>query len=103
MVKCNQLCEWNRYKHGCAKPLHVACPLEAALGNTGVANENPMTNADRIRAMSDEQLAKYLFDVERGNFTIDCCDDRFCDTQNCCHDCTDAAIKWLKQPAEEET
>ena len=60
----------------------------------------PITNADRIRAMSDEELAKYLFDVEQGNFTIDCCDDRFCDTQNCCHDCTDAAIKWLKQPAE---
>ena len=60
------------------------------------------TNADRIRAMSDEELAKYLFDVEQGNFTIDCCDDRFCDTQNCCHDCTDAAIKWLKQPAEGE-
>ena len=61
-----------------------------------------MTNADRIRAMSDEELAKYLLDVEQGNFTIDCCDDRFCDTQNCCHDCTEAAIKWLKQPAEVE-
>lgn len=61
----------------------------------------PQTNADRIRSMSDEELAKYLFDVEQGNFTIDCCDDRFCDTQNCCHDCTDAAIKWLKQPVKD--
>ena len=61
---------------------------------------SPQSNADRIRAMSDEELAKYLLDVEQGNFTIDCCDDRFCDTQNCCHDCTEAAIKWLKQPAE---
>lgn len=61
-----------------------------------------MTKADRIRTMSDEELAKYLFDVEQGNFTIDCCDDRFCDTQNCCHDCTGAAIKWLQQPAEGE-
>lgn len=60
----------------------------------------PMSNADWIRAMSDEELVKYLFDVEQGNFTIDCCDDRFCDTQNCCHDCTDAAIKWLQQPVE---
>lgn len=64
-------------------------------------NKPKQTNADRIRAMSDEELAKYLFDVEQGNFTIDCCNDRFCDTQNCCHDCTEAAIKWLKQPAEE--
>lgn len=60
----------------------------------------PRTNVDRIRDMNDEKLAKYLFDVEQGNFTIDCCDDRFCDTQNCCHDCTEAAVKWLRQPAE---
>lgn len=59
-----------------------------------------MTNADRIRAMSDEELANYLFDVEQGNLSIDCCDDRFCDTQNCCHDCTEAAIKWLQQPVK---
>lgn len=59
-----------------------------------------MTNGDRIRVMSDEELAKYLFDVEQGNFTIDCCDDRFCDTEHCCHDCTAAAIKWLQQSAE---
>ena len=58
MVKCNQLCEWNRYKLGCAKPLHVACPLETALGNTGVANENPVTNGDHVRTMCDGALAE---------------------------------------------
>lgn len=58
MVKCNQLCEWNRYKHGCVKPLPVACPLETALGNTGVADENPVTNGDRVRDMCDGDLAK---------------------------------------------
>lgn len=58
MVKCNQLCEWNRYKLGCAKPSHVACPLETTLGNTGVANENPVTNGDRVRDMCDGDLAK---------------------------------------------
>lgn len=63
----------------------------------------PQTNADRIRAMSDEELAKYLLDVEQGNFTVDICDDKICNTQNCCHDCTEAAIKWLKQPAEQAT
>lgn len=60
MVICNQLCEWNHYKHGCAKPLHVACPLEAALGNTGVANENPVTNGDLVRDMCDGDLAKFF-------------------------------------------
>lgn len=81
-------------------------PVCALFGDCVVAfeaqkKENVRTNADRIRAMSDEELAKYLLDVEQGNFTIDCCNDRFCDTQNCCHDCTEAAIKWLKQPVEE--
>lgn len=58
MVICNQLCEWNRYKLGCAKPLHVACPLETALGNAGVASENPVTNGDHVRDMCDGELAE---------------------------------------------
>lgn len=69
--------------------------------NCNGSGEKQQTNADRIRAMSDEQLAKFLLDVEQGNFSVDCCDDRFCNTQNCCHDCAEAAIKWLKQPAED--
>lgn len=63
MVKCNQLCEWNRYKLGCVKPLHVACPLETALGNSGVANESPVTNGDRVRSMDDAALAEWIVSV----------------------------------------
>lgn len=86
MVICNQLCEWNRYKLGCAKPFHAACPLETALGNTGVANENPVSNADRIRAMSDEELASFLESL---------CHRLLCDKKY--------FLEWLKQPAEEAT
>ena len=60
MVKCNQLCEWNHYKLGCVKPLHVECPSETVLGNAGVANENPVTNGDRVRDMCDGDLAKFF-------------------------------------------
>lgn len=60
MVKCNSLCEWNHYKHGCVKPLHVECPSETVLGNAGVANENPVTNGDRVRTMCDGDLAKFF-------------------------------------------
>ena len=80
---------------------HYSGQLTGRLTSCPDFKQKPKTNADRIRAMSDEELAKYLLDVEQGNFTIDCCNDRFCDTQNCCHDCTEAAIKWLKQPVEE--
>lgn len=62
----------------------------------------PMTNGDRIRAMSDEELAVLLaHKIPHG----DCCDctlecavfeaDKFDDC------CENAFYKWLKQPAEE--
>lgn len=60
------------------------------------------TNADRIRAMSDEELAKLLLDADQGNFTVDICDERYCvaDQNDCPHDCKAAALKWLQQPME---
>lgn len=105
MVICNQLCVWNRYKHGCAKPLPVACPLETALGNTGVANENPVTNGDRVRAMSDEDLANFLHNVV-SKFMCEYCKEyeRIKAAKghaNCNGECDKAYLVWLKQPAEE--
>ena len=58
-----------------------------------------LTNADRIRAMSDEELAKYLsnpcdcaVDPERDGF------------RECGNDlCVKYLLEWLQQPAEEET
>lgn len=44
--------------------------------------DEPQTNADRIRAMSDEELAEFL-EGEYGNFATGC------------------ALAWLKQPAKE--
>ena len=59
----------------------------------------PATNADRIRAMSDEELAKYLsnpcecaVDPERDGY------------RECGNDlCVKYLLEWLQQPAEEET
>lgn len=58
------------------------------------------TNADRIRCMSDEELAEFL------------CDFRGCDTdENTCIGCKGeqycraghaGTMEWLQQPAEEE-
>ena len=52
---------------------------------------DPMTNADRIRAMSDEELADYFAEVgsEVNNGTI-------------YSDRPEDWFEWLKQPAEEE-
>ena len=59
-------------------------------------NRNPQTNADRIRAMSDEELAKWLCSI----LTAECC-DRSCPARYMCDFNDNGLIKWLKQPAEE--
>ena len=51
----------------------------------------PMTNADRIRAMTDEELAEFLWG--------DGCPGS---KRECDGDCVKCFLEWLKQPAEVE-
>lgn len=53
---------------------------------------DPQTNADRIRAMTGEELAKFLESV-----TIASCVEP---SRNCRASCTDCILDWLQQPAE---
>ena len=68
---------------------------------SGVA---PMTNADRIRAMTDEELAKYLYYGFDARY---CRNDPACiallDTEGGVPDekCIGCALKWLEQPWED--
>ena len=59
--------------------------------------QKPQTNVDRIRAMSDEQLAEFLNRVKE---PCDCC--QLAVVEGACTEtlCDDAMTKWLKQPAE---
>ena len=70
------------YRHGCFGEDMCRC-IE------------PMTNADRIRAMSDEEMAEFIISIpmcvgedEDLNCEIDVCKECF--------------LKWLQQPAEED-
>ena len=54
-----------------------------------------VTNADRIRAMSDEELACV---IQCPSFFDDCAEQK-CTEYNNCHVC---ALHWLQQPVEEE-
>ena len=56
----------------------------------------PMTNADRIRSMSDEELAEWLCSL----MTAECCDQR-CPARDICNLGDNGLVKWMKQPAEE--
>lgn len=59
----------------------------------------PMTNADRIRAMSDEELAKFLCTIRSSqSYGFPC---SYCVAEEFCHDGHTGMIDWLQQPAEE--
>jgi hypothetical protein len=86
------------YKDGHKYCVKHRCPcLEDACANYG-----ELTNADRIRAMSDEEIAddwmNYLVMCQRCAYANECetADDGIVEN------CREGILKWLKQPAEGE-
>lgn len=56
-----------------------------------------LTNADKIRSMTDEELGKWICSI----MSSDCC--RWtCPARHMCGLNDNGLVKWLKQPAEEE-
>ena len=68
-------------------------------GGTGIV-KIPMTNADRIRAMSDVELASFLCDFLTSCEPEHPCND--CVAKSYCHTGHNGMIDWLQQPAKEE-
>ena len=66
------------------------CPVCGGIGT----HEIQMTNADRIRAMSDEELAN-IVECPYGNPYF----DEHLPCKGSCHDCL---LIWLQMPAEED-
>ena len=63
----------------------------------------PPTNADRIRAMSDEELSEFISRIEIGDFGPQVYGKTFCDMCKGQYECDDCRLWWLQQPAEEDT
>lgn len=59
---------------------------------------HPQTNADRIRAMSDEELAEFVGDICLCSH-IQYVDRKFCESRAVCG--TDCIVDWLKQPVKD--
>ena len=65
----------------------------------------PMTNAERIRAMSDEELARHLHCI--GWDCHLCAEHKMLDNEpllrleKCDENCFEHCLEWLKQPAED--
>ena len=70
--------------------------------------KKPQTNADRIRSMTDEELAELLYSLQTEDL-----DGMFCKTENKCEEmmdsgdeipksmCKQCLVKWLKAESEE--
>ena len=59
-----------------------------------------LTNADRIRAMSDEELAMFLCNFRSYNADVYICEG--CKAEQYCHAGHTGTIDWLQQRAEGE-
>ena len=69
----------------------------------GPCPEQTLSNADRIRAMSDEGLAEFISRIEIGDFGQQVYGKTFCDMCKGQYECDDCRLWWLQQPAEEDT
>ena len=58
------------------------------------------TNADRIRSMSDDELADFIYRCEMGDIDYA---KTFCDLCNGQYECGQCRLDWLRQPMEVET
>ena len=68
------------------------------------SGETPMTNADRFRSMTDEELAKHLVDI---GWDCHMCaehlrlsNEPLLRWAKCDEKCKEHCLEWLKQPAE---
>ena len=60
-----------------------------------IDHSKPVTNADKIRAMSDEELAKFLHEPFCDNRTHEECTISYCGV------CDQCVLDWLLEPVEE--
>ena len=81
MIICGHVCPYNTLDGCKVKEYMGVCPLT---NTVKPIKEYKMTNADRIRSMSDEELARWL-EYEGGGACAEMC----------------GWLNWLQQPAEE--
>lgn len=99
MGNCGQACPYNTLDGCKVKEYNAICPLS---NMATPITEYKMTHADRIRAMSDEELADaWMKDVapcHRCVYTEEC----ECDEYVTIEKCKEGLLKWLKQPVGDD-
>lgn len=101
-MACRQACPYNTLTGCRVKELDGICPLT----NMNPGTKRPLTNADRIRAMTDEELAvilnafsAYFDECTRSSSEIDCND---CELNEICSLQGGKALEWLQLPVKED-
>ena len=75
----------------------------AAWNSRAGKDTNVTTNADRIRSMSDEELAVWILrSVDCDKENIMCIPALYKNSDKCDGRCRDGRLSWLKQPLKEE-
>ena len=83
MAKCTGVRCPMQYGYKVDECNHTDCPYRT----------EPVTNADKIRAMSDEELAKQFAQTS-------ICDQKYPECMKVGEDCLECLLEWLKQPSE---
>lgn len=99
---------------GCKNcPAYAKCTVTyrgsacAALRGTYGIDSDPeiAINADRIRAMSNAEMARFIKALMFSDFKPDCKKSTFFSAEHkpeCDEDCVSCIMDWLHQPAEED-
>lgn len=92
MANCGQACPYNTLDGCKVKEYNAICPLT---NMATPATEYRMTNADRIRAMSDEELAEFIKNIKVRVALCKAAKNNDAFEELC-------SAEWLKRPAEGE-
>lgn len=100
MVKTCAFCEKTDGMCYTSNPPKRKCTITGKFHEYDHICDVPITNADRFRAMSDEELAAYWVNCSR---ICDWCSQKEkCDTVTATQEqCVTGVLEWLKQPADE--
>ena len=89
----------DKCKYGNNQPTEYPC-LECE-HNRAMDHYEPMTNADKIRNMTDEELAEFLIKEFDNKMICDKCYE-FIEDRPCKHNCDKQLLKWLQAEVKED-
>ena len=78
-------------------PMQVGYKVDECDYKDCLYRTEPITNAQKIRAMSDEELAEFIDRCEMNDIDYA---KTFCDLCNGQYECDQCRLDWLQQPAE---